>query len=268
MILPEIVSIGIYNFQKAHPKTTVSKKRKTNMFEIELPIQEGGISFIDSDSSLIGSDIIICAKPGQIRHTKAPFECYYIHMLISDGVLGNILLKLPDYISIENTEYYKELFSDLYNHYSTAVKEDEIILQSLLLKLIYSLNRDANINNKFNKEKAKSINHIIIEKTLTYIKQNLTEDLSLETMAEMLSLSPVYFHNCFQTSVGKTLRDYVEEQRIKKAINLLITTDLTLTQIALECGFSSQSYFSFVFKRRMGTTPRQYVKEVFAKYEN
>ena len=266
MILPEIVSIGIYNFQKAHTKTTVSKKRKTNMFEIELPIQEGGISFIDTDSSPIGSDIIICAKPGQIRHTKAPFECYYIHMLISDGVISNMLLTLPDYISIENTEYYKEIFSDLNNYYSTAVKEDEIILQSLVLKLIYSLNRDA--NPRLNKDNANSINHIVIEKSLNYIKQNLTEDLSLEKMAQLMSLSPVYFHTCFQTSVGKTLRDYVEEQRLKKAINLLITTELTLTQIALECGFSSQSYFSFVFKRRMGTTPRQYVKEVFAKYEN
>ena len=266
MILPEIVSIGLYNFQKAHPKTTVSKKRKTNMFEIELPIQEGGISFIDTDSSPIGSDIIICAKPGQIRHTKAPFECYYIHMLISDGVISNMLLTLPDYISIENTEYYKEIFSDLNNYYSTAVKEDEIILQSLVLKLIYSLNRDA--NPRLNKDNANSINHIVIEKSLNYIKQNLTEDLSLEKMAQLMSLSPVYFHTCFQTSVGKTLRDYVEEQRLKKAINLLITTELTLTQIALECGFSSQSYFSFVFKRRMGTTPRQYVKEVFAKYEN
>ncbi len=266
MILPEIVSIGIYNFQKAHPKTTVSKKRKTNMFEIELPIKTGGISFIDAESSAIGSDIIICAKPGQIRHTKAPYECYYIHMLISDGALSDILLKLPDYINIENTEYYKEIFTDLYNYYSAAVEEDEIILQSMVLKLIYSLNRDANI--RLNKENTKSINHLIIEKTLNYIKDNLSEDLSLEKMAAMMSLSPVYFHNCFQTSVGKTLRDYVEEQRIKKAINLLITTDLTLTQIALECGFSSQSYFSFVFKRRMGTTPRQYVKEIFTKYEN
>lgn len=266
MILPEIVSIGIYNFQKAHPKTTVSKKRETNMFEIELPVQEGGISFIDADASPIAPDIIICAKPGQNRHTKAPFECYYIHMLVSDSVLSDMLLKLPDYISIEKAEYYKEIFTDLNNYYSSAVKEDEIILQSLILKLIYSLNRDANL--RFNKDHTKNNNHIMIEKSLNYIKENLNEDLSLERMAEMMSFSPVYFHHCFQTSVGKTLRDHVEEQRLKKAINLLITTELTLTQIALECGFSSQSYFSFVFKRRMGTTPRQYVKEVFKKYEN
>lgn len=80
-------------------------------------------------------------------------------------------------------------------------------------------------------------------------------------------MSPVHFHNTFKRSVGKTLRDYVEEQRIKKAIGLLLTTDASLTQIAFECGFSSQSYFSYVFKRRMNATPREYAKTIHARYE-
>ncbi|MBO5253398.1 MAG: helix-turn-helix transcriptional regulator [Clostridia bacterium] len=66
---------------------------------------------------------------------------------------------------------------------------------------------------------------------------------------------------------GKTLRDYIEEQRIKQAIDLLLTTNDSLTQIAFQCGFSSQSYFSYVFKRRMGKTPQQYAKEVHCRYE-
>ena len=75
------------------------------------------------------------------------------------------------------------------------------------------------------------------------------------------------FHNTFKTAVGKTLRDYIEEQRIKKATNLLLTTNYSLTQIAYECGFSSQSYFSYVFKRRMKKTPREYAKEIYMSYE-
>ena len=75
------------------------------------------------------------------------------------------------------------------------------------------------------------------------------------------------FHNSFKKAVGPTLREYVEEQRIKKAITLLTATHLTLTQIAFECGFSSQSYFSFVFKRRTGKTPRQYANEINKLYE-
>ena len=64
-----------------------------------------------------------------------------------------------------------------------------------------------------------------------------------------------------------TLRSYIEQQRIKKAIDLLLTTDYALTRIAYECGFSSQSYFSYAFKRKMGKTPRQYVQDIYSKYE-
>ena len=63
-----------------------------------------------------------------------------------------------------------------------------------------------------------------------------------------------------------TIHEYVEEQRIKKAANMLITTDYTLAEIAYECGFSSQSYFSYAFKRKMNKTPREYAKEVFERY--
>lgn len=52
---------------------------------------------------------------------------------------------------------------------------------------------------------------------MKYIKENLTENLTLENVAKAMSISPIHFHNTFKTAVGKTLRDYIEEQRIKRA---------------------------------------------------
>ena len=88
----------------------------------------------------------------------------------------------------------------------------------------------------------------MIEKAMEYIRENLTSELSLEVVSEKMSFSPIHFHNMFKSATGMTLRKYVEEQRISKAANLLVTTDFTLTEIAYECGFSSQSYFSYAFK--------------------
>lgn len=105
------------------------------------------------------------------------------------------------------------------------------------------------------------------ERALHYVKEHLTEPLTLERVAGAMSLSPTYFHNTFKFAVGMTLRNYIEEQRIRKAIALLQTTDFSLAKIAYECGFSSQSYFSAVFKRRMKITPRKYVQELYNKYE-
>ena len=79
-------------------------------------------------------------------------------------------------------------------------------------------------------------------------------------------MSPTYLHRIFREATGMTIREYIEEQRITDAIRLLTTTNMTLTEIALESGFSSQSYFSFVFKRKMKMTPRQYVKKSSERY--
>ena len=75
-----------------------------------------------------------------------------------------------------------------------------------------------------------------------------------------------YFHNIFKRATAKTLREYVEEQRIKKAINMLMVSEKNLTAIAMECGFSSQAYFNYVFKRKMGKPPREYAKELYENY--
>ncbi len=263
MQLPEIVTAGIYDSNVAHKNTAVSKKRKTSMFEIELSIDSGGVSYIDDGSFQITPKMIICAKPGQTRHTKFPFKCYYVHMILHSGPLYDALINTPDFFETEKTEKYKEIFERLVKHYNTLSKDEEFILQSLVLELVYTLNKDTTKRSKNNTSNASTT----VEKAIAYIKEHLTEELTLETVAKFVSVSPIYFHNTFKSSVGKTLREYVEDQRIKKAINLLITTNKSLTEIAMECGFSSQSYFSYAFKRRMNKTPREYVKEIYDKYE-
>ncbi len=235
------------------------------MFEIEIPIENGGISHIDDLNTPITTDLLICAKPGQVRHTHFPFTCYYVHMMLGEGELYDRLMALPSFIKTERGEKYVDIFKRLCKYYDTALEDDEMILQSLILELIHRLCRDTAYTSASGA--ARSGGYSVIENTVGYIKENLTSDLSLETVAAHSGFSPVYFHNYFKRATGKTLRKYVEEQRIKKAANMIVTTEYTLTDIAYECGFSSQSYFSYAFKRRMGMTPREYAKSVFRRYE-
>lgn len=264
MILPEIVAAGIYDSKIAFKNVTVTKKRKTSMFEIELPIESGGISYINLNSMEIRPNMVICAKPEQTRNTKFPFKCFYVHMIIHSGLLYDVLMNTPDFFETKNFDTYERIFKTLIMHSNSPSANEEIILQSLVLELVYTISRDTH---KINRNNKTGENRSIIEDSLKYIKENLTEDLSLEKLSNKMALSPSYFHNVFRSSVSKTLRDYVEEQRIKKAINLLQTTNYSLTRIAYECGFSSQSYFSYVFKRKMKQTPREYVKTLYNKYE-
>ena len=264
IILPEIVAVGIFSAQYAVKNTEITKPRKTTMFEIELPIGEGGISFIDRDSSPINENTVICAKPGQSRRTRLPFKCFYIHMIVTEGDLYERLIKMPSYIKISDRERYERIFSELCGYYDSALYQDILLMQSRVLELIhllYEYTQNMEFNGKPNNKK-------MIEDVIHYIKNNLSTDLSLETVSRYASFSPIHFHNCFKRSTGKTLREFVEEQRIQKAIHLLTSTDLTLSDIAYECGFSSQSYFSFAFKQKMKLPPREYAKRIQLRYEN
>jgi len=262
---PEIIAIGIYNTNIAVRNKTLTQNRKTSMFELELPIGEGGTTYIDHDAMPIRPDTLICAKPGQTRHTRLPYQCYYIHFILQPGELYERTMKLPNFVQTSQKAEYESIFRAICKYDETALENDELIIQSLLLKLLYLLFLDAEQADF--QRRIKSNNHEATESTIRYIKENLTADLSLSTLAERVGFSPNHFHNCFKASTGRTVREYVEDQRIKKATKMLISTDCTLTEIAYECGFSSQSYFSYAFKRRMNQTPREYAKSIFKRYE-
>lgn len=265
ILLPEIITAGIFNAQSIFKSRSVSPNRKTTRFELELPIYEGGTTYIDDTSHSISPNVVICAKPGQLRHTRLPFICYYVHIIINEGYLFDLLSSLPQYIVLKDHEEILDIFVSLHKYYESGANESQLMLHSLLLKLIYLLNKHA-LQHR-NSRVLQASNHKQLEKAIAYIKENITADLSLKTLANEAKFSPIYFHKLFKASTGKTLHEYVEDQRIKKAINLLVSTDMTLTQIAYECGFSSQAYFSYVFKKKTGQTPREYAQNVHLKYE-
>ena len=264
IILPEIISVGIFNAEIALKNKTISKRRRATMFELELPIEDGGTSYVDNESHPISRNTVIVAKPTQLRHTRLPFKCYYIHMIINKGEIADALTGLPNFIELTDSERIREIFRKIAENYGNSPLENELMLHSMILELLYLLQKSS--YSQSIRHRAKSSNREVIEQSIEYIKNNLTADLSLENLASLASFTPTYFHKLFKVSTGERLRDFVETQRIKKSVDLLISTDMTLTEISYECGFSSQSYFSYAFKRKHGVSPREYVKKLICEY--
>ena len=265
IILPEIVAVGIYNTRHSVRGREVTKTRKTSMFELELSTEAGGISYINEESSPITERLFICAKPGESRHTRLPYRCYYVHFMLSGGALYDMLNECPHYFEPSEYREYEAIFEGLCQHGNTGLLRDRLMMQSHLLRLLYLVSDEE--RRIALPSVPKSNNERAIRTAIDYIRTNLNADLRLSTLAERVSFSPIHFHNCFRSATGRTLRDYVEEQRIKKAINLLAGTDLTLSDIAYECGFSSQAYFSYAFKKRMHATPREYARGLLERYD-
>ena len=74
---PTYFRIGVYDSLKTVPHLKNTPPRIANLFELELPIEQGGIAFIDDSSTPITTNTVICAKPGQIRHTILPYKCFF-----------------------------------------------------------------------------------------------------------------------------------------------------------------------------------------------
>jgi AraC family transcriptional regulator len=94
------------------------------------------------------------------------------------------------------------------------------------------------------------------QRVLDYIHAHLVEDVSLPTLAQVAGLSDYYFMRAFKAEMGITAHQYVLQQRIYKAIRLLRVTKLSITEIAMDCGFASHQHMSGVFNAFRGRTPQ------------
>lgn len=98
-----------------------------------------------------------------------------------------------------------------------------------------------------------------LRRALEYIDNNFAlESLTLGTIASEAGVSPNYLSSIFSQSMQKTFTEYVTEKRMEKAKKLLRTTSLPFGEIAAKIGYKDSHYFSFVFKKMQGCSPREY----------
>lgn len=101
---------------------------------------------------------------------------------------------------------------------------------------------------------------------LQYMEQNYDKNPSLEDAAKISGYSPSYFSRLFQTQLGKSFSDYLINIRLGYVQYLLLNTQKSITEIALETGYSHTSNLSEQFKKYTGLTPLQYRKGKLMKH--
>lgn len=104
----------------------------------------------------------------------------------------------------------------------------------------------------------------LIKKCIQYVKDEIYDNISIDQLAKNLDVSTSYLSRIFKQQTGETLNMFITKEKIIRARVLLENTDLTLAEISYKLGFSSQSYFTYVFRKYVGTTPGNYREQ----YEN
>ncbi len=97
-----------------------------------------------------------------------------------------------------------------------------------------------------------------VERAKTYILENSDKMLTVKDISKYISLNPEYFTRLFKKETGYNIKDYIIQCKLTMAKDLLVNSNLPISMVALELGYSNFSHFTQMFKRCEGMTPKDY----------
>ncbi|MCR5284781.1 MAG: response regulator [Treponema sp.] len=190
--------------------------------------------------------LIINESMDLIKNNSGQFTVFASYILVD---LIFAVSKLVENLGGDIKEIKPEILQRKY--VDDAVLNEEVFKDSLYKVLSFALEyRDSKIKGKYAD---------VILKAKKYIEDNYADqNTTLSTVAEEVCLSPNHFSTIFSQECKTTFIEYLTNVRIEKAKKLMQNTDLKGYDIAYECGFSDPHYFSYIFKKNTGLSPREY----------
>ncbi len=114
-------------------------------------------------------------------------------------------------------------------------------------------------------ENTRTVDSEVINAAMTYINNHYKDDLSLEDVAGFAGFSRYYFSRSFKKQTGYSFKDFLCQKRLQVAMDLLIRTNRSMKDVALDSGFGSVATFNRVFRENKGCTPTQY-RAIYGTY--
>lgn len=222
---------------------------------------EGSFSFNQQHSPLRPGDLVII--PPYTEHTErssndCPLEYYVL------GIDGISFLSQKDqecaqvFCNFAHDSSIHELFRQMLYEIRTAQYGSQTICQHLLEILILKIIRAQQLI-------PVSINSIRMTKECAQIKEyldsNYAEHITLDTLTSLTHMNKYYMVHSFTKYAGLSPIQYLNQTRLKRAQYLLETTNYSISDIASSTGFSSQSYFTQIFRKNFQMTPVKYRQE-------
>jgi AraC family transcriptional regulator len=145
------------------------------------------------------------------------------------------------------------LKTELHAHESIDQLYTESLIDTLLVHLLRRCAAQPDTSGA-----AQGLANAKLRQVLDYIHENITDNLSLAELAAVAQMGAHHFTNLFKQSTGLSPYQYVIQQRLAKAQELLKTTDRSIVEIAIESGFSNQSHLTTAFQKNFSITPKKY----------
>ncbi len=241
--------------------------------EIVNPVENYYDVKVNGESYHLNVGDIIIIPPGEVHEMIAPTTGKRFIYLFNISLISKLkgfagiqsILSRPLHITREEfPKIYEDIYSILLqirNEYFTNNEYAELTIQSLLLNMFVKIgNNHNNAEELFpnvrlykQKEYVQKFNQ-----ALEYIDSHYMEDVTLEEVADNVGFSKYHFSRLFKQYTNYTFCDYLTYRRIKVAEDYLASPDYSVTEVAMQAGFSSISTFNRLFKQQKGCTPSEY----------
>lgn len=215
--------------------------------------QEKVCAVVQSNKRVNG--ICLYIDPAQVSMAKAVFS----------HSPENLLDHQPDYSQFEvrqriypiHQSPFEPLMRTLIQDTQLIDREDESLFESLagaIFRNEYQIDQEVLAIPAKRKSTREEL-HERLTIARSYILDNLSYPILVNDVARAAALSEFHFIRTFRQAFGVSPNQYMQQERIKKAQSLLLSTKLSITEIASQCGFSDLQYFSRTFKRMAGKAP-------------
>lgn len=233
-----------------HPEIELMFFRETNGCEYKCK---------DKKITVQKNDLII-ANSAEV-HECADFGNSVVCCIIAD------LKMLGEYsgISFENHVRNDSEITEAFNRITASAgkKTFNMICASCIYDILSVLTEKYAVGDVSEKQSTKRTEiHKTIQEVLSYIENNLSDNLEVNMLAGKAHLSAGRFCHVFKARTGVSPAEYVEKARLSYAVKLLSETSSGICEIAYRCGFSDHSYFSHRFKKYIGVSPSEYRKNI------
>lgn len=241
--------------------------------EIIMPLENGySVTMNKTQYSLKEGDILII-PPGELHELYAPPTGTRIIFMFDFTLVSSLkgfssilpVITQPRLITRENSpdiyEEERKLLIGIKDEYKGGNTLWEASIYSMIIQMFVLIGRNhIDSGGLFPDVRANKQKEYIekFNKIFEYIDKNYTEDISLETVADVAGFSKFHFSRLFKQFTDTSFYDYLNMRRIKAAENLLLDPSLPITEIALQSGFSSISTFNRVFKAFKKCTPSEF----------
>lgn len=231
---------------------------------------------IDENTFIAKSGDVIFINDGCVHGGKAfledtIYECIVFDKRLFETNIGDesILQKFFDHTLLINNQFTPEndkihqVVWDMFDTVKNTPHGYEYIFQGMIFYFLGVILKNKLYTISLNSFISSNQRNIYkLKNAFRLIESSYNKSLTLEDLAATTGLSPKYFCRFFQNMTNQTPISYLNYYRIESACTKLVSNqDLSITDIAYECGFNDLSYFIKIFRKYKGTTPNKYLKE-------